>query len=333
MPKMQVEIRNDIFTNPNFKGLNFLIQLCLYRDRYNVFIDLDDVKHLDNYKRLDIIDQETLVLEFNRVVQGGPYNADHYVSENEKAISFFSIEESIRYLIQPVSVILENSLNDSYFISKIIHSFYTDEKIINHLKNGWLQFEHAGGCGGVKNFIEGRLQAFNGFLKPNEHFLRCYVILDSDIEYPTSPFKQDYTTLQEYLDKNNIQLKILAKRAMENYLPDEVFAAKSNPVLKPWIDAYLSLSPIQKDYINIHKGFNVEKREDLPKDVSDLYSDVSNANFQILCSGMGLPNFKSEFPKLMNHHHAYKKTLLDRTSHQNEPDELEKIINAIFELL
>jgi hypothetical protein len=303
------------------------------------------------YKRLDFEDQEILVSNFNsQILQQSNklgkskaiQTANYFITYNSTNLKEFSIDEAIRFFVQPISIILENSLNDQHFTVAIINSFDNKGEIKRHLSNDWLQFENAGGCTNVENFINGKLESFNLLPKNNNNYLRCLVILDGDREHPDLPLNQKHKNLETFLKNNFVVYHILEKRSMENYMPNEVYNEFRNAELNDWINAYLSLNEKQKDFFNISKGFSKKEnngtpkiaREDLPNEVKKLYENVSDANYNILNKGFQLSDFKSVFPlKFKDSHNVYKKTLNEQIQHQSNPNELEDILAKINQLL
>ena len=74
-------------------------------------------------------------------------------------------------------------------------------------------------------------------------------------------------------------------------------------------------------------------RQYMDKEVQRLYSTVSDTNYNHLEKGLNIANFKSEFPKKFETSHAVNsKSLLERTNHQADSDELTHIIKKILEL-
>ncbi len=341
---MTIEFKPDIFSGENFKGLNVLLQLTTYKNRHAVFADISQIENRPLYKLLDKDDQALLIQEFNTQIiqQKSALKADYYVSNTVSQNNEFVIDEAIRFFIQPISIILENSLNDQYFIRSLVNNFNCHE-IQRQIGNNWIQFENAGGCSNIENFITGKLQAYNSLPKEAHCYLRCFILLDSDREYKNQPLKKPYEQLIVFLKKHGIIYHFLEKRTMENYMPDTVFTdyKTHNNVLGEWIDAYLSLTPQQKDYLNISRGFTKrddkgqqEHRNTLQKEVIDLYADVSDLNFDKLNQGFKLPEFKTQFPKnYIDHYGVHKKSLLERTCHQNNQKELIEIVNKIKSLL
>ena len=107
---MVVELKEDIFSNSDFKSINYLIQMLTYKQRYQLFVEWSHIKDTELYQRLDEDDKKEIEESYNDIIQSG-LDTNYFISESNHN-SYFSIEEAIRFFIQPVSIILENSLND-----------------------------------------------------------------------------------------------------------------------------------------------------------------------------------------------------------------------------
>lgn len=366
---MWINITKDIFENSDFKALNYLYQVLSYKPsgslkpRYNIVIDTDKVKETVNYKKLSSIERslkEFLDLEYSYFKTYGQ-NISYKISSLKKD-NHLNVEEALTFLNQPVSIILENNKNDAEFILAIIKHFGSNDgynKTLEHYNNTWLKFENAGGCSNIPNFIEGFLKQFNDITKRNnkqfKDYFRGIIILDSDNEYPNESSKQ--TELLRKLNDlgiNSNQVHILEKRMMENYLPEEVYKEiKENNLNKlskeiiDWIDAYVHLSEPQKDYINIPKGNLLGKENPKTEEINDFWkisdSNISQANFDKLNIGFKFNgfddignikmegDFKNAFPQLFKK--ATKQGLIERTKHQENPNELKDILDKITSLL
>jgi hypothetical protein len=248
----------------------------------------------------------------------------------------------LTFFNQPVLILLENSLNDAYLIQAIIYHFDNFEKIKRHLENRWIQFDNLGGCKNLKNFINSKLSSFHLLPKAQFNYLRCFVILDSDRISPTKRKEHKHSDGIHFMRRNKIKYHILEKRNMENYMPIEVFKEWKDGQLDGWVDAYEHLSEKQKDFFNINVGFSkknevgksILKREELEKEIQDLYSDISEPNYQTLDNGFKLQDFKTDFPKKFTESpNVNKKTLLNRTSEQENPTEFLEILQKINDLL
>jgi hypothetical protein len=176
---MWINITKDTFDNSKFKSVNYLYQIISYKPeinqkpRYNIVIDVEKVKNSSNFQLLKTIEpslEEFLEAEFNVYANGSDIP---YQITSKKGKHNFNEEEAIIFLSQPVSVVLENNKNDAAFILAIIKHFGNNDeynKPQEHIDNGWLVFENAGGCGNIPNFLE-------GFLNKFKHFLLIFKIL------------------------------------------------------------------------------------------------------------------------------------------------------------
>lgn len=329
---MIVELKEDIFEQEQFVGLNPLIQICFYQDRHRVLVNYNSICKTYGFNQLSQVDKDILEQQFNAQVQAVEQIPNIEVSE-KKENSYFSIDEAIRYLNQPVSIILENNLNDGFFLRAIFKYIDKDKLLLKHYDNGWLQIENAGGCANVDNFIEGKALSFETLPKNKYKYLRCIVVLDSDRNYPTEPLKNEYNILIAKYLPLEIYIHILEKRSMENYLPIEVYPYLEGPIAKRFINAFTSLTPTQIDFYDIRFGFEGKERVDLEIQRANHYKSVSNSNYEVLKNGSGLANFKSSFPKFMDHHQVFSETLQNRTKHQSDASELDNIVNEIKKIL
>jgi hypothetical protein len=349
---MVINIDKKIFKKRDFKSLNFFIQLCTYKNRYKVYTDLDeDLKNSKEFKRLDYEDQFLLEENYNNLAQVQLIESDVFLNskyivttEFKQDKNSFTLDEAIRYFIQPISIILENSKNDACFMKTIFTHFANDDKIQNYLNNNWIQFENAGGCDGVKNFIEGKKQSFNSLPKTDKSFyLRAFVLIDSDKLYLHEGLKQNKKSILKYLVQNSVSRHILRKRSIENYVPKEAIQTlKNNPNFSTWIDAFLSLSNEQKDFFSIEKGFGGLDNNQQPKKTKEQINLETNSFFDNilheplmdnkLINGIkhhGYGNFKENFPKLFELPIVNKDNLKERAN----SNELENIIIKINKLL
>lgn len=356
---MWIEIKKDIFEGIDFRGLNFLIQLLTWHPsksipRYNIFVNIEGVKHLNNYKNLTEIDKKVLETEFDEASMEGIRSGRYIVTNKNKNQSPFrlNIEEAIMFLTQPIYILIENSLNDSYFLKAIFHHF--DEKLDNDkqvftefVKNNWIEFINAGGWGNIKNCVRGKLLSYNLLAaengKDNSSYFRCFVMVDSDKTYPNETI-DDKEKLKKELEVLNIKVHILKKRAMENYMPDEVIdkipMKKGFKQFRSWVETYKELNQEQKDYLNYRDGFSKGKtnRVELDINVQNLYPliQINDIDFVILDEGLKQfpSNFKNYFPTLFeNNPLVHKRSLLNREGGTDIDNEFLDIITAIKDLL
>jgi hypothetical protein len=249
--------------------------------------------------------------------------------------------EAFHYLSSPLKIVLENILNDAHFLHAIFRCFRQDTKtILTHINNRWLQFTMGGGSS-IGQVIQAEMNSFISplFIKEKHEYLRFFVLLDSDRKYPNEPLKQGAVNLVAFLNEKNVPFHILEKREMENYLPDASFDDITQN--RPFIDAYLRLTPEQKDYFDLEKGFPNKKFDDLSSDeMKQLFRTVNDHDKSIFRLGdlkkftnSGQEDFKSECPTLFKSKTVTKAALIARTEKQINPNELEDIIQKIRELL
>lgn len=358
---MTVKIDYDIFaarhTQEQVLDLLFLLNIVTYKDRYRLLISDEGILETDSYRLLPSAIQSVIDETLSYTIMSSKSEGNCCVREagdQEYVKAIFSLEESIRYLLQPLSIIVENSLNDSHLLIAAFRSFDQMGKLMEWYKNGWIQFENAGGCGNIMNFIKSRIQLFGWKTK----FLHCYVILDSDKRFP-SDVGSNTEKLQAQLRNWNVPFHRFKKRAMENYLPLEAMEkVLGNPANKAWIQAYKYLSEEQKDYFCIAGGFIKDLSKDdrkklenekngrkykkvkkkpvlirkymMPK-VQSFYSDVSDGNMEYLETGLSVSGpFKDTYPLAFDNPAYVNRNTFEL---RNCNEELQQINDEILKLL
>ncbi len=370
---MWIKISNRIFESADFKSLNYLYQILSWSPagsfpRYSIAVDTEGVGNSTNFKQLLTIEsdlKEFLDLEYADFVNSSAYNSDEtYTISNTNKKKNFNIEEAILFFNQPVSIVLENNKNDSQFIEAIIKNFGNKNGknlAQQHLDCGWLQFENAGGCSNIPNFLESVLKRFTKIAEKNKRPLSTYfrglIILDSDRDFKAQPCK--HSSLTSKLTKLGIkEYHILKKRAMENYLPKEVFidiqqqlANNKNAVeIKEWLDVFLTFSDEQLDYVNIATGFppkskkydNNGKRVPVENEILTLFNmKITDSNFEKIDLGFKFQgvshnnnlktdsSFKNEFPNLFRKSKVTQQSLNVRDGENELTEILQKITNLL----
>ena len=251
----------------------------------------------------------------------------------------FSTMEAYEILSTPLTLILENAENDAYFIRALLNNFKKKgKKIEQHLNNGWLKFGMGAGST-IPNLIRSEKRRFDenkdSFPKNSHSYLRYFALIDSDKLHPDQPLKDEKQNLVQFLEENEIPFHILAKREMENYLPDAVFEEISHN--EDYIRCYLSLSDVQKDFFDIGSGFPNKRFEQLLPEIKDLYGGISatskdifrNRELEIKDKNGKKLSVKTELPKLFLSQNVTQEGLQNRAG----SDELQKILDKISELL
>lgn len=254
----------------------------------------------------------------------------------------FSVSEALTFFLLPLEIVIENGTNDAPFVKAIIRE-YTSFGKTDFPDRLRLFFGNAGGCGNVKAYISGFLEQHNN----RDKFLRYYVIVDGDKRYPDQQVTK-HDNLIAFLNAHSIKYHILQKRNMENYLPPDSFPEQERKNNKEWLDAFKSLTPQQRDHVNVAAGFKGDLTKEelrklkpdysnlrllLPSEQQSFYSTVSDANFKTLSTGYPLYFFKSEFPKGYNNSKTDRAALDAIQAHQANPSELAEIARDIESLL
>ncbi|MCP4111812.1 MAG: hypothetical protein GY749_40850 [Desulfobacteraceae bacterium] len=339
---MNVEILKDVFENAsNEEGLNKLLHVI--EGQHQLYLkdntsELRDSKWFNNLRQTD---KDIIGDSIIRTLQILPSSTPDVTISESKTQNVFSLKEAYYYLKQPFVILLENSYNDSHFLNSLLRNFPKQgEEISAHKKERWVQYRMGGGTT-IPDVIKSEIDSFsqNIFSKEKHKYLRYFVLMDSDKKYPDMELEPQKVNLIEFLKEKEIPYHILEKREMENYLPDEALSEINDN--KDFIEAYLRLKPVQKDYFDLQKGFADKNFDQLrPDEIKVFFDDVSEEGKKIFrkknlkkINKSQTENFKSEFPKLFLHKKVNKATLLKRTSHQKNPEELREILKKISMLL
>ncbi|MCT3662506.1 hypothetical protein J2O08_04400 [Elizabethkingia anophelis] len=353
-----IKVDKKAFCEGDFSDIESLLNIFRWKPknslkRYNFFIDElpKKIENKENFINLSAINKTQIIEQYKAAyISGKNVNYKYSVLKQENySEKEFSIEQAIRFFSTPVSLLLENGRNDSYFLKAIFKYFDKEisnkNRLLEFYKNDWIRFENAGGWTNVGNFIEGMKTSLESFCsdegRDSKDFIRCFVLMDSDKEYPED-IPSSKIELQKKLEAWGIEVHILKKRAMENYMPDEVINNEGERInaISAWVDVYKHLANEQKDYLNYNKGFPKDQGKKRPRnlqhiDIANLYSNppISDANYDVLDRGMKYPNFKEDFPKNFESPFSFKTALLKREGGTNESNEFNDIINKINKLL
>lgn len=333
---MRVLLKSNIFQkleDDSFLEIKYLLYLSLYRTRHKLYYDGVITKQMQEF----FTEDELLLLRqayvnasnedvgYDCIVTKYGYRHDHK--------PYFTVEEAIYYLGQPVAVVLENNRNDAKFIDALIRC-YGREQLFDAQRNHWLCYMNAGGCSNVRNVLEAMLASNFDRIK----FLRCYVILDSD-KFAPNHVNLNAVPTPQYLSSKRIPYHVLEKRMMENYLPDEALPEGQ------WKNAYCNMTELQKDFYNIAEGFEKDEKFNLPSGAPHdrttlpieqqvFYQHVSAINYSRLYHGAQIPNFKKCFPDFFGNSDTVNyNTLQQRIAHQGNPNELKDLLCEIEKLL
>jgi len=353
-----IKIEQKVFTTGDSLDINQLLGILIWKpkdslSRYNFFVNIPPAKliNVENYKSLPPIAKSKILEQYKAAFNAGKNkNYKYLVDEKESYIGGeYSVEQAIRFFNTRVSILVENGRNDAHFLKTIFKFFDKSvsekKRLLNFCKNDWIHFDNAGGWTNIDNVVEGLKNSLEDFCTEQgrdvKDFIRCFVLMDSDKQFPND-IPEKKIELKDKLEELGIEVHILNKRAMENYMPDEVIndEATKNINVKNWNKAYQHLNAEQKDFLNFQKGFPKENKLIKPRhlqedEIKNLYSNppISDSNYNILDKGMQYPNFKEEFPKKFNSPFCFMESLLIREGGTYESNEFNEIINKINKLL
>ncbi|MCQ4142060.1 hypothetical protein [Chryseobacterium sp. EO14] len=319
---MWFELKADIFSASNLEDLRKLINDLCYKHKYNFFVDIDQIKDDSILDKFYSENNEIIAKFYESYINDSPKNVK-IVSDIE---GDFNLSEAIIYVEEKFELILENDKYDGEFVDCLLKEFKGKSKKINWFKqNNWFKYVNGNGGTGIINTLEQKISHFG-----NNKFLKCFVLVDSDLEYPqTDNLKRK--TLIDFCDINNIPIHILYKREIENYLPLEVFEEinPSNSFVKTYIS---KLDDIQRDFIDIEKGMQKTRSNwgSNKQEVLKLYGNLSDDEFISLRNGLSseFANFKRDYPQ--HFRIATQVGLIEITKHQlNATSELQDLLENI----
>jgi len=320
-----IRIDKDVFDNAENDELVLLLGLLHFDPekkgvfKAKLYVNAD-LTNSQNFIKLNNTYKELLDLYFEEAIL--TKSKYRIVSNQNQPKNQFTLLEAIRFFQTPISIVLENSLNDGYFMKAIFKHFDKLGILMTYYNYGWIQFDNAGGYPNIKNLVNSKIEAYIDYARKMKtdptRYLRCFVMLDSDKTSKDEAIRKDKVKLRDFLKETNSIVHVLNKRAMENYLPNsavlnlnihnygvqerEMQQWKTKPETKTWIIDYSALPKEEKDY----------------KDFSEL----------------GMPFDKIEMPKFFGYNdYTDRQGLLDREGGTDDENEFLEIITKIGSLL
>lgn len=306
---MVFKIENNLFLNSKkYTDIDKLINFIVDR-RYDICLDDDIILESEWAENLRKKNAEIIDESFTRSIQNS-LKPDIIITENINDISnnYIKIEDALIILNQKVEIYVENSYYDSQFIKCLFKLFKRKSKKAQlHLDNRWIEFKNCGGKNDVINQINHNLETFDKCNLPNNFYMKAIVILDSDKiskdDYDENKLKT-ISTIDNFCKENKILIHILEKREMENYIPLKILENYSTNLDIKELERIRSLSPTERDYYDFEK--------------------LSSSDFKT----------KKKIPEMFsNDKEITQDLLIDNCSHQDNPMELQTIIEKINSIL
>lgn len=190
------------------------------------------------------------------------------------------LDEQVEDLSRPAILVVEDFVSDGYFIRAVARAFNYPE-IIEAIDSDWLQVRHGGGKDRAEACAREEVEKFS-------QILRVAIMLDSDRLTATEETKCH--AIAKRLNRRGVKSHVLEYRETENYVPNHVLQA-----IKPFreksklIDSLKKLSPEQRAYFDMKKGFKVDEagRPVVPHQQVDLYKNVPSDVIRKLTHGFG----------------------------------------------
>lgn len=191
----------------------------------------------------------------------------HEVDGNEPLD--LSLGDAVKYVKQPLKILVENVINDGKFLRKYLKAVDSDLVDLLEDHDPPVVFDHSGGKAEMLNHLKDRLDSVAQHRVP----LRLLVIFDSDACYPTH-VTSETNSIKQACETAGLNYHCFEKRSIENYIVDRELDEYSRqfPDLAGAIEFFRGLSRTQKDFYPIKKGF--PKNSGMTGQVA-LYADVS----------------------------------------------------------
>jgi len=196
-----------------------------------------------------------------------------------------------QFLMQPLTLFLENRRNDSAFL-KAVATGVRKTELNRLLQNNWIKFETGGGITEILEWVK-------EISTQPEHYWRSFALFDSDALKPGKP-SQDSDALVQACD-NRVFYHQLKRRAIENYLPLAALSVwmginvhkKVNGFSRQkLVNAFAKLNPEQRHHYNMKNGFkgDFKDEQDELKKVGDFYHDLDVQFKKTLACGFNSRN-------------------------------------------
>jgi hypothetical protein len=160
------------------------------------------------------------------------------------------------FLGRALCVCVENRFTDGLFLDAILDLLAPEEfqVFLGRCEVSPIKCDSGGGFGELPKIIEAHVQELAALGLPP----RAVVFADSDARFPGDVSK-GAETIAKSCQTHAIAGLILSKRAIENYIPDEVLqgwaAEPDNQAARPRVAAVCRLTPEQRDHLAMKKKF------------------------------------------------------------------------------
>ena len=234
-------------------------------------------------------------------------------------------DQAAIFFRRPLSVHVENMFTDGTFVKAVLETLAPPKlkTFLEQCKGEPLKFVHGGGNGELKKIVEAHIAEASESGVP----LRMIVITDSDARFP-GDISTKANEIAELCRQESIDFVVLKKRAIENYIPDEVLLGwvdePQNKIAKPRIEALCQLTADQRNHLQLKdrfpKEFNTEEER-------TLFEKIEPSSVTLLQErGLG-----KKAVELLNTHRSYATPEAFRSRDGN--NELDRLVEMIAQSL
>ncbi|MGH8477287.1 MAG: hypothetical protein ACRER2_16245 [Methylococcales bacterium] len=223
-----------------------------------------------------------------------------------------------KFAERPLCVLMENQFSDGLFLDTILEHLAPQWviKIRNEAPEA-IWYDHAGGNGQLPELIRKRKSEVSSECQSIP--IRAVAFTDSDAKFPGDK-SANAKRVEAACAAAGFACHILRKRAIENYIPDEILDAsiphKPDYNLRQTLEAVKRLSSCQRDHYPMKTRDAKKLRDNPPEEVKSLYRNVNESDWPHLSRGFG----KDVIEKLQDHKHAITPDGLRRRDGQEELD-------------
>lgn len=229
-------------------------------------------------------------------------------------------QQAVKYVTKPLYVLMENRFTDGLFVETVLE-FLAPEPLRQLRKRNvgnLIFFDGPGGSGELRKLVEyyASKAAHEGVP------VRAVVFTDSDGRYPGHVSKQAQT-IENTCRSHSVPCRILRKRCIESYIPDEVLESwVKNPENRKYhaqVAAVIRFTRDQRDHAAIKKGLQDQK---FCAEERRLYASISQSDREALRQGLG----DRVIEALKTHKTALSAEALRRRDHSGDLDDLVRMI-------
>lgn len=227
-----------------------------------------------------------------------------------------------RALDRPAHIVVENGESDRAFLDAMIRAFARSD-LRQAIDEGWVEIVSAGGGGEIPKRVRDLVA------KAGKGPRRILILSDSDRMTPGDR-TDTIEKIEACADEHEVDVAILHKREIENYLPVSAFQRVSRKH-KSVYDAFCNLTQEQRDHYDMKNGFPKDQATGepiVPTSQDSLFGKLPIRIRKALCGGFGDKVWKrfNDAADVIDEH-AVRQTC------GTAPDEIENILDAIERLI